>query len=118
MSSFPLNMERMTKVETIAERKSFSLSVVSRARNVEKVLMVRMMYLFFVVMAALFFLIVHEMDIHNVFRLVIIAEMEGLYVANNYFCSRAETISSVTFLASPYSMIVLSAKNSGFSTPE
>ena len=80
--------------------------------------MVRMMYLFFVVMAALFFLIVHEMDIHNVFRLVIIAEMEGLYVANNYFCSRAETISSVTFLASPYSMIVLSAKNSGFSTPE
>ncbi len=29
MSSFPLNRERMTKVETIAERKSFSLSVVS-----------------------------------------------------------------------------------------
>ena len=29
MSSFQLNRERMTKVETIAERKSFSLSVVS-----------------------------------------------------------------------------------------
>lgn len=82
--------------------------------------MLPMMFIFGVVMDVSFLAIEQGMVELLVFLHIITAEhlVRKEDVVSNYFCSRAETISSVTFLASPYSIIVLSAKNNGFSTPE
>ena len=88
--------------------------------GLEKGNMLPMMFIFGVVMDVSFLAIEQGMVELLVFLHIITAEhlVRKEDVVSNYFCSRAETISSVTFLASPYSIIVLSAKNNGFSTPE
>ena len=67
-----------------------------------KDLMRRMMFISVAATEGLFLAIGQERVVQDAFLPIITADVTaGRNVASNYFCSNAETISSVTFLASP-----------------